>query len=449
MMKKIFFYFLLVNTVIVSSQKIAFSIKNDSINNKFSLESINNKVLETITIKQNDFNIDIHLEEGYYLLKKDKKEVLLYLKPNDELEISFDSYNFYKSFVITGNGADRNNYLFNRNKKFINSKGKLSDFYSKDFYEGSEIDYSNKLDKLYKGFFSSLFSNSFNKKFVDTEMKDLQYAYSLDLLKFEEAKKHYKFKDSTLVSKYFLEPLARIHFDNSALFKKYYSYKKLTTLKWKRDIKNVFDYKEMQKMISSIKTADLKESVLEKLSEEMFKEQPEEMDTYFKLIKSNSINKQLISNLKGKYSEIKKLKTAENLSNFKFLNHNNEAVKLSNFKGKYIFMYVWVSWSNNYIEEFEKIKKLRKKYSNENIVFIGVSVDKKEKYKDWENIVKEHDIDGAQLFLNDSKANFIKTYNMSSLPNFLILSLNGEKMKTEIKELSTDNTIKILNELFK
>lgn len=449
LIKKLFFYVILLNTMLVSSQKIAFNIKNNTTENQLSLQSITNKVLETIVIKENPFNIDVHLDEGYYILKKGKEKVILYLKPNDKFEISFDIDNFYKSFVMTGNGADRNNYLFDRNKNFVNEKGKQSDFYSKDFYQGNETDYSDKLDGLYKGFFNSLFSNNFDKEFVDTEVKNLQYAYFLDILKFEEAKKHYKFKDGIAVSEYFLEPLKNIHFDKPELFKKYYSYKELTTLKWKNDIKNVFGYKEMQEIISSIKTADLKEHILEQLYEEMSEKPFGEMENYFNLIKENSTNKELIANSKEKHSEIKTLEVENKLSKFKFLNHNNEEIKLVKFKGKYIFMYVWVSWNDNYIKEFEQIKALRKHYKSENIAFIGVCIDKQEKYKTWGNIVKEHDIDGTQLFLNDSKASFIKTYDISSLPSFFILSLKGEKMKEKIQELSINNTKKVLNNLLK
>ncbi len=445
-MKKIIISLLLLTVGNVFGQRIQFEIKNDSIGNTFSLRTLTNKVLETVVIKEDHFKVDINFEEGYYFLKKEDHFVPLYLKPSDEFTISFDVNNFYNTLAFSGKNADLNTYLLNKKAGFVNEWGALNTYYKRSFYEGTEEDYLKKLDELYKGYYGILFSGTLDEDFVNEEMKNLQYGYYLDILKLEDAKKHYEFTDSIAISKSFLEPLSHLHYDNTLLYEKYPSYRKLSVLKWKKNIENLGDYVKMEDALNSIRTEPLKQRVLWSLYEEMSKDKPAITKTYFKLIKTNAERKDLITKAKEKYDEIKGEEAAKNLERFDYRNIHGEEVKLSEFKGNYIFISAWASWCKKCIKEFKKVQKLQEIFSEKPVVFVGVSLDKQEDFEKWRNVIKENSLEnvGEQLFFKGDKSKFIQAYDVSGIPGYFILSLKGKKLEYSAGSISVKKIRKLL-----
>lgn len=429
-------------------QKVTFNIKNPPRNSELLFKTLTDDLLKTVYVKSEKTDANIDLEEGYYLLQKEEDEVLLYLKRTDDFVINFDAKNFYKSIEFTGKGADRNTFLLRKKLSRLNAKGKISNYYKKDFYEGNENEYLKRLDDYYNGLYNRLFSDGFDKSFVDAEMKNLKYGYSLDLLKFEEAKKHYKFNDSITISNSFLEPLNYIHFDKPELTKQFYSYKNLAVLKWKKDIQKSEDLKMMQRVLNGIRIESIKRSVLESLYNDMHKENPL-TEEYYKLIIENSLELRFKSKVKSKYSEIRQVDAERRLSKFRFKNSMSEKVSLSQFKGNYIFISVWMSNCKKCIKIFKDIEKLRKKYKKNNIIFVGVSVDKEEKFNDWVTIIQENNIEDNQLFFTGSKLKIVEKFNISSLPSYVILSLNGDVINAKIDKPTSRNTKKIIDKLLK
>jgi len=280
-------------------------------------------------------------------------------------------------------------------------------------------------------------------------MKNLQYAYSLDLLRFEDAKKHHQYKDSITLSGFFLEPLTHIHFDNSVLFKRYDSYKKLSILKWKKDVENSQDFAMMNDVIGSIRNEALREGVLKSLYETMPKDKIL-VKEYLKLIKTNTTSQELLFKIKERDKKVRQVTAIRNLSKFDYKNSRGEDVKLTIYKGKYIFVSAWTSVCGDCVEQFKGIKKLKNKFEEKNIVFVGISLDKEEKYADWLGVIQENEIVEDQLFFNESsKSKFINKYEISSIPSFFILSLKGEKMNIKIEDPLSKETKKLLKNLLK
>jgi peroxiredoxin len=451
-MKRVLFILMICQTSWMFAQRLSFSISNDSIDNEFYLTKINHKVLETVTIESFNFNVDINFEDGYYIFKKDQDEVLLYLKKNDEFSIAYDAYDFHESISFSGNlGGGRNTYLRSKITKQIDDDGNMRPFYERSFYEGNEQDYLRRLDRYYKGFYGTLFGSGFDDDFVNEESKNLQYGYYLDMLKFEKAKKYYQFNDSVIVSDRFLLPLRNIHFDNQLFSDKYPSYNELAIMKWVTDIQNTNDYPVMEDIIASIRTEAIQKGVLVRLYELMDTNEPDRMNAYIDFIKRYSKDNKLIELAKAKtVVVVKKEEVSKKLTQFDFLNTNAESVKLADFKGNYMFIYIWASFCKDCVNEFKNIEKLRNTFEDENIVFIGVSLDKEENFKKWTTSVKENDIQSSaqQLFFNDARSRIIKEYGISSIPAVVLLSGKGEKLSIKIKEIGSEKTEKMLKSLF-
>lgn len=447
-MKKLAVLFVIFFTTLLFSQKVTLNIKNGGVNTKILFKTLNNKVLKKVSVKDENFDADIDLEEGYYLLQKGEDELLLYLKRTDDIVINFEADDFYNTIVFKGKGSERNTFLLNKKLAFVDKKGVPRNYYKKSFYEGSEKEYSTMLDNYYKSLYDNLFSSGFDKKFIDAEMKNMQYGYSVDLLKFEGAKKYYKFNSSVKVSNSFLEPLNYVHFDKSELVKRFYSYKSLAVLKWKKDIENSTDIKMMQEVFKSIQTESIREGVLESLYKDMTRENLLS-GNYYKLIKVNSSKYGLLSKAKAKYEEIRGVVAQKNLSKISLKNIVGERVSLAQFKGNYIFIGFWMSWCSTCVETFKKLKKLKKKYKKDNIVFVGISLDKDSKFGNWKTMIKENGIEYNQFFFRGSKPKIVSEFKISSLPTYRILSLKGKVLEYQTDNPISKETKKIIDKLLK
>lgn len=99
--------------------------------------------------------------------------------------------------------------------------------------------------------------------------------------------------------------------------------------------------------------------------------------------------------------------------------------------------------------KLREIEELKKKYKNDNIVFIAVAIENKETFKDWRNIIERNLILKKQLFYDGSKQRIINEYKISSVPNYILLSLKGKMIAKEIEDPTSKETQKLIKKLLK
>ena len=107
---------------------------------------------------------------------------------------------------------------------------------------------------------------------------------------------------------------------------------------------------------------------------------------------------------------------------FSLKNINGELVKLSDFKGKYVYIDVWNSGCRPCFKEFHKMEELIEKYDDKNIVFIGISLDRNG--DTWKSTAERKDLKGIQLFGEGWKSDFAKNYFIMFNPRFILIDKN-------------------------
>ena len=133
---------------------------------------------------------------------------------------------------------------------------------------------------------------------------------------------------------------------------------------------------------------------------------------------------------------------------FNYQNFKGSKTKLESFKGKYVYIDIWATWCGPCMREIPFLQTLEEKYHDKNIAFVSISIDKQTDFKKWESVVKEKNLGGVQLFAdNDWNSDFAKSFNVTSIPRFILIDPNGKVVKAVAERPSNPELIKVLDDL--
>ncbi len=94
--------------------------------------------------------------------------------------------------------------------------------------------------------------------------------------------------------------------------------------------------------------------------------------------------------------------------------------KLKELKGNTVVLDFWATWCAPCIIAFPKITELHNKYSNQNVVFIGITNDPKEKL---ETFLNEQNI--PFWIGQDTDGSAFKDYGVTWIPNYVVINRKG------------------------
>lgn len=116
-----------------------------------------------------------------------------------------------------------------------------------------------------------------------------------------------------------------------------------------------------------------------------------------------------------------------------FVNYENFAggtTSLTDLKGKYVYLDIWATWCGPCKREIPHLKALEKEFKGKNIEFVSISVDnvdgRRGSRESWLQMVEKDQLGGVQLFADkDFNSQFIRDYNINSIPRFILVDPNG------------------------
>jgi len=106
---------------------------------------------------------------------------------------------------------------------------------------------------------------------------------------------------------------------------------------------------------------------------------------------------------------------------FELKSTNNVNVKLSDFRGKYVYLNFYASWCLNCKDEMELMKKLRQNFDND-VVFISISVDRE--FMTTYHFAREQKYNWMFLHLN-SDYDLLESYAVYAYPDFVLIDKSG------------------------
>ncbi|MCH7414053.1 TlpA family protein disulfide reductase [Belliella sp. R4-6] len=154
----------------------------------------------------------------------------------------------------------------------------------------------------------------------------------------------------------------------------------------------------------------------------------EEIEETLKDFKSTYPQSGYIQNMDEGLASMEKLKTGALVEDFQFANLEGEAVKLSDYEDKIIYLDLWASWCGPCINTFRTktpdFEKALREY--EDIVLMYISVD--DQPDPWKNYLDKNQMRGVHLYAGKGfEAEIMKYFKVWGIPRYLIIG-KGNKL---------------------
>jgi thiol-disulfide isomerase/thioredoxin len=118
---------------------------------------------------------------------------------------------------------------------------------------------------------------------------------------------------------------------------------------------------------------------------------------------------------------------------------SRQKVKLTDLKGKYVYVDIWATWCGPCKYEIPFLLKLEEAYHNRNIVFLSYSID--DDRTAWEKFIPEKKLKGMQLIGEKGwESKICKDYKVRGVPTFMLFDPRGKIISVKMTRPSDAKT---------
>ncbi|MDN3678210.1 TlpA disulfide reductase family protein [Flavobacterium paronense] len=133
--------------------------------------------------------------------------------------------------------------------------------------------------------------------------------------------------------------------------------------------------------------------------------------------------------------------------NFDYENAVGGKTSLESLKGKYVYIDIWAIWCGPCRAEIPFLKELEKSLHEKNIAFVSISTDAEKDHEKWKTFVKDKELSGIQLYADRANMDFIKAFNVNTIPRFILIDPTGKVIDADAARPSNPELKEQLNSL--
>ncbi len=456
-MKNLFLFFIAIALFSCKNETppVDYALVSGKITNSESKElSISNseqKVNKTVTIEKDGIFRDTlkNVIEGLYIFYDGENYNRFYLKPGDDLKITYDANDFVNSLKYEGKGSEISKYQLTKGNKVREMLGTGPDSYLLD-----EAAYKEKTKKLKTDLLALLSSSKgIPANFKNNEEKELNYQYLYDITRYESYHSYYAKQPDFKVSETFLDELKSVDYNNESDYKNLKSYRNLVMFHY-RDLAEKQAQKDSSdesvnfiKFAGDIPSEYIKNDLLTKVSGEIT--YSNDMEAFYNEFMKACKDEELKTKLTNTYNKLKTVSPGKQSPKFvDYENYKGGKTSLDDLKGKYVYIDVWATWCGPCKYEIPYLIELDKKYEGKNITFLSISIDKAKDHDKWKKMIEEKGMGGVQLFAdNDWKSKFVQDYMIRGIPHFILIDPEGKIVKYSAPRPSDKKLTDLFDEL--
>jgi len=387
----------------------------------------------------NSFIVNLPLKTSEFVyLSMPPRTIKLYIRPDSKVYVEFDAEQRDSMPFISGINSHESNFLVKYNFEIEKEHGyrnllaKIAELEVNEALAFLEEVKNKKINYL-KSFPNY---DLMEKEFVDNIMKSINYEqYNLKLT----YPNYYQFVKKLdakpeLPEDYYNFLVAEDLFDDNAIKIKeyrdfldgYVSFGVSEIIsKMGEEFKGSF-YKLQFDYANANLSGESKIFVLSKCAYFSFGidsfEQSEALYNEYKEIATPGIYKDIVDNI---YNKKLSLMPGNPAPDFTINDIDGNVVKLSDYKGKVVYLDFWASWCGPCIREMAPAKELKKRmvdYNND-IIYLYISIDTDA--AKWKEAIEKHEITGVHANVSGRNQPIPGAYNVLFIPTFYIIGKDG------------------------
>ena len=396
------------------------------------------------------FTDTLRVKTETYILFDGKNRASVYIDAGNNINVSYDANDFENSLIFSGVGSEISNYLFSKEKK----EKELS-VNGTEVYELEEIDYKANFNKIKTALTEMITSfEGISEEFKVKEKRNIDYAYLNKISIYERYHSHYAEKPDFKTSEGFLNELEGLSYDSEEDFSFSQSYKSMVTSHFNDEAAKLVETDSIAediaflKVVGAIQNDVIKNNLLVDNAKYSvtYTNDLEAYYSEFMKVSTNEDNNKLITESYNKLKTVAKGQPSPQFDNYE--NFAGGTTSLSDLKGKYVYVDVWATWCGPCKREIPFLQKVEKQYHGKNIEFVSLSVDKLDDHNKWQEMVKEEELGGIQLFADKSwESDFVTGYLIKGIPRFILIDPNGNIVNSNAPRPSESKLIDLFNEL--
>jgi len=426
----------------------------ETTDNKFDIKG-NDSFYKEIEVDQDgNFRDTLHIEyDGMYDIG-----CSIYLERGKHVSFEID-YKDPDNVAFSGDLAQENNYFSERSKLRKEIFGDTTELYSLE-----EAEFLSIVENADKKTNELLESFSFSSKgFKEKELRNIEYGNQINCSRYESYHSYLTKKEDFKVSDNFPKTDPTIDLDNAEDFDTSINYRDLVTeffqkevqKKYQKQIEELEEYNYYQiqgdialELFKTKKSQNIKNHLARVLNRYINLSNDKSEILYNELI-SNITDEKFKTELTEKYNNIKALVKGNPSPKFNnYENHKGGTTSLDDLKGKYLYIDVWATWCGPCVREIPFLKEVEEKYRDKNIEFVSISIDDKKDYEKWKNFVIEKQMEGVQLYADNTwQSEFVKKYAINGIPRFILIDTEGNIVSADAPRPSSEKLIELFDEL--
>jgi len=423
--------------------------------NKFGIRG-NNSFYKEIDVNPDGSFVDtLYIEyDGMYEVGRS-----IYLEKGKHVSFEID-YKDLDNAVFSGDLAQENNYFSEKSNLRKEVSGELVG----ELYMLEETEFLAKVQDVDKKTNELLEKTTFSSEsFKEKELRNIKYTNELTYNTYEYYHSYLTKNEDFKVSENFPKKNKNLDLDNADDFNFSTNYRALVTEVFQNEVQKTYEKQKEGKqdynyyeMVSDIslelfknkKSQNIKNHLARMLNRYISLSNEKSEILYNELI-SNVTDEKFKTDLTEKYNNIKALVKGNPSPRFNnYENHKGGTTSLDDLKGKYVYIDVWATWCGPCIGEMPALKEVEEKYRDKNIEFVSISIDDKEDYQKWKSFVSEKQMEGVQLYADNSwKSEFVQKYAISGIPRFILIDTEGNIVSADAPRPSNEKLIELFDEL--
>lgn len=133
---------------------------------------------------------------------------------------------------------------------------------------------------------------------------------------------------------------------------------------------------------------------------------------------------------------------------FEYADVNGKKIKLSDLRGKYVYIDIWATWCGPCKAQIPFLAKLEGDYHSKNIQFLSISIDEQKDRSKWADFVKKEQLGGIQVIADRAfQSEFVQKFNINAIPRFILIDPSGKIISANAKRPSDPELRKQLSTL--